>query len=250
MMKENRYPNHRILEKALQKDDLTGEYKISQKTIQRDIKLLREEYGAPIEYCSKNHGYRLNDPGWSCEAWLYDDDELRGAVLGARLAEIMMPEPLRRTIRDAVDSMLMHNEKGMDEHVHIRSLMAAVPLRSKISEDIFATIFEAWSSHHTLKLKYRKSDGATSVKRYDPHVLVMHGGHWYTKGEQLESDGIKFDNTVYSLLALHRITEAEVLDTVFEPDTKLIEEVEKMEFSVLNKFRISTFGAVVKLPVM
>jgi predicted DNA-binding transcriptional regulator YafY len=55
----------------------------------------------------------------------------------------------------------------------------------------------------------------------------MHGGHWYIKGEQLESDGRTFDETFYSLLAVHRIVEAEVLETVFEPDHELIDEVEQ-----------------------
>ena len=227
MMKENRYPNHNMLEKAMQREDIAGAYNISQKTIQRDVKMLREEYNAPIEYCSKNRGYSLIDPDWSCDAWLYDDDELRGAVLGARLAEIIMPEPLKGTIRNAVDSMLMQNEKGMDEHANLRSLMASIPLRSEISSGIFGPVFDAWSSHHTLKVTYRKNNGKTSLKRFDPHVLVMHGGHWYTKGEQLESDGRKFDKTFYSSLALHRIVDAEVLETVFEPDPKLIEEVEQ-----------------------
>jgi predicted DNA-binding transcriptional regulator YafY len=235
MMKENRYPNHSMLEKAMQREDIAGAYNISQKTIQRDVKMLREEYNAPIKYCSKNRGYCLIDPDWSCDAWLYDDNELRGAVLGARLAEIIMPEPLKGTIRNAVDSMLMQNEKGMDEHANLRSLMASIPLRSEISADIFSTVFDAWSSHHTLKLTYRKNNGETSVKRFDPHVLVMHGGHWYTKGEQLESDGRKFDKTFYVSLALHRIVDAEMLDTIFESDPELIEEVEQGGIFSLEK---------------
>ena len=48
LMRENRYPNHPILKKAMSLLDAAGAYAISQKSVQRDVAYLNTNYrGAP-----------------------------------------------------------------------------------------------------------------------------------------------------------------------------------------------------------
>ena len=44
MLRKNSFPNHTTLERELRSLDVTGQFKISQKTIQRDVLYLQAEY--------------------------------------------------------------------------------------------------------------------------------------------------------------------------------------------------------------
>ena len=57
MMKENRFPNHARLVAEMKKLDPAGTYQISQKTVQRDILYLKNEFKAPIRYDNEKRGY-------------------------------------------------------------------------------------------------------------------------------------------------------------------------------------------------
>ena len=61
MLRRNSFPNHATLEKELRALDATGQFKISQKTIQRDVLYLQAEYNAPIEFDYRNNG---EDADW------------------------------------------------------------------------------------------------------------------------------------------------------------------------------------------
>ena len=61
MMRENRYPNYPKLLNEMKKMDVAGTFKLSQKTLQRDVDYLREEYNAPIKYDYSKKGYYLTD---------------------------------------------------------------------------------------------------------------------------------------------------------------------------------------------
>lgn len=65
LMKEERYPNFPMVLKELRRLDEAGVYKLSQKTIQRDVKYLVEELHAPIQYDAERKGYYLTDRFWS-----------------------------------------------------------------------------------------------------------------------------------------------------------------------------------------
>ena len=59
-----------------------------------------------------------------------EDSEMRAAVLGARLAENLMPAPVKQQMRSAVDTLLAVNDKGMDEKAVLLSLVARRTRRS------------------------------------------------------------------------------------------------------------------------
>ncbi len=98
MMKENRFPNHARLVAEMKKLDPAGTYQISQKTVQRDILYLKNEFKAPIRYDNEKRGYFLTNPEWTLDVPLLEETDMKAAVLGARLAETLFPSPgLRRS---------------------------------------------------------------------------------------------------------------------------------------------------------
>ena len=143
MLKENRYPNFPRFVAEMKKIDVAGVCKLSSRTFLRDIAFLKSEYNAPIEYDYSNKGYYLTIPDWSIDIPLLEDNEMQSAVLGARLAENIMPPPIKDKIRSSVDSLLSINEKGMDEYTQLLSLVAHGS-KIVIAPQIFDTVFHAW----------------------------------------------------------------------------------------------------------
>ena len=90
LMKEERYPNFPMVLKELRRLDEAGVYKLSQKTIQRDVKYLVEELHAPIQYDAERKGYYLTDRFWSGVP-ITEEVEMDAAVYGAHLAETLLP---------------------------------------------------------------------------------------------------------------------------------------------------------------
>ena len=80
LMKENRYPNHTILEKEMRKFDMAGAYTISRKTVQRDVAWLKENYDAPIQYDPSQKGYYLANPYWEKYVPFLEEEEMDAAI--------------------------------------------------------------------------------------------------------------------------------------------------------------------------
>lgn len=106
MLKENRFPNHPRLLEEMRRLDIAGAYNITQKTIQRDVVFLKNDYGAPIEYDFVRRGYYLTDPAWNLDVPVLKKDEMEAAILSTRLAEMILPNPVGSNVRQAIDSLV------------------------------------------------------------------------------------------------------------------------------------------------
>ena len=233
MLKENRYPNFPRFLAEMKKADLAGTYKLSARTFLRDIAFLKSEYGAPIRYDYTQKGYYLTVPDWSIDIPYLEDNEMEAAVLGARLAENIMPEPVKRNVRNAVDSLLSVNEKGMDEHTTLLSLIA-MGSRVSIRPEVFQPLFECWQTHRCVRIVYDSVTECQSTHLIEPHVLAFYEGNWYIKGRSLIRDGRKIPakESRFNVFALHRIVSAEKTDRTFVPDKKTVEAANRRELFV------------------
>ncbi len=238
MLKENRYPNFPRFFAEMKKLDVAGAYKLSARTLLRDIEFLKSEYNAPIQYDYSHKGYYLTMPEWSVDIPLLEDNEMRSAIIGARLAENLMPSPVKQDVRHAVNSLLSINEKGMDENATLLSLVA---MGSKVSIDpaVFRPVFEAWQSHRCLALHYKSVQGHNTDYILEPHALVFYEGNWYLKIVAIERNGSPVPpERRESTLALHRVRSAEILRRTFQPDQKIIDAVNQRKiFDFKNMVR-------------
>ena len=230
MLKENRYPNYPRFLAEMRRQDIAGAYNLSARTLQRDIAFLKQEYGAPIEYDRERRGYFLTDPDWSADIPLLEDSEMRAAVLGARLAENLMPAPVKQEMRAAVDTLLAVNDKGMDEQTALLSLVA-LGSRAAVKPEVFRSIFDAWQKHFCVKLSYEAVDGRVSERLIEPHALAFYEGNWYIKAVSRTKDGksIPKEKRRAAALALHRVRSAEGTTVAFEPDQSIIDAVNRRE---------------------
>lgn len=223
-LKENRYPNcHSFAEKLHRlEQDANMNIDCKAKTIQRDIRTLKEEFGAPISFDYRNNGFHLDHHGWDFVCPALQDEEMMASIFGAKIAEDIFPEPIKSKIRRAVDTQLAGTNPDALDKAFIKTLIAASGVNVKIDTAIFETVFNAWQERLALDIRYRAPNGTVSTRRIEPHVLTYYRSAWYIKGYCLKSDATR-------LFAIHRIKSAVLTDKTFEPDKKIIDSVNKGE---------------------
>ena len=230
-LKENRGLNCTTFAKDLQDLDISKNINIScgRKTILRDIKLLKEEYGAPIEFDRQSNSYHLKHKGWDLKVpQLLSDSEMLAAVLGARLAEEIFPEPLRSDIRNAVDFQLTNNSPDFLDSAQINALIVVPRLIIEINPGIFMTVFRAWQNNEAVNITYEAADGSKSERMVEPHILAFYDQAWYIKG------WCRLRNEIRSF-AIHRILKAQAAGKFFEPDQELIKITGSGDFLQYDK---------------
>ena len=219
-LKENRYPNCQSFADKLLKSDLFENANVActAKTIQRDIKTIKDDFGSPIEFDFKNNGFYLAHHGWDFLCPTLQDEEMMASVFGAKIAEDIFPEPVKSQIRRAVDSQLAGNNPDFLDTTFIKTLIVASGVKVDIDPKIFKAVFSAWQGRNAIDIKYESPDRQMSERRIEPHVLTYFRDAWYIKGYCLKSNATR-------LFAIHRIKSAKITDKTFEPDRKIIDSV-------------------------
>jgi len=226
-LKQNKYPNTESFARKLHDIDIYENKNIActPKTIQRDIKVLKEEYNAPIEFDTEQRGYYLKHHGWNFQCPVFEENDLVAAVLGAKLAEEIFPNPLRQDIRDATDNLLTENNPELLDSATINALIIASGLKVTIDSDVFKTIFTGWTQHEAINIVYRNMSGITTERTIEPHVLAYKDSSWFIKGYCLMRDEIR-------TFAVHRIQSAELTGSTYELNPEIVRIVnEGMLFS-------------------
>ena len=225
LLRQNVYPNHKTVQKALRTLDIAGAYNVSQKTIQRDIQYLRDMYAAPIAFDNGRRGYYLTNQTWTFEVPSLDAAEMQAVTIGARLAENIMPEPVSRRIRNAADTLLCENSSGLDAHASLIALVAK-GARIPVKPEIFQEVFTAWQTLHGLSVKYSKASSGQVVSYViEPHVLSFYDGLWYVKAVIVSENGETLPERFVRTLALNRFQFAAIYPGRFTLDMRLVEEV-------------------------
>ena len=234
LLKENRYPNAKTLVAEFRRMDLEENLNIScvEKTIQRDMKLLKEEFNCPLAFDRARNGYYLKHHGWDFIApVLLDDNEMLAAVIGARIAEAIFPSPLKNQVRAAVDYLLQNNNPDFLDTANIASMNILSGLYARLAPEIFMTVFTAWQQHRCIRINYADYAGNATSRIIEPHTLVFYENSWYTKGWcHLKKAPRTF--------ALQRIRQAELLNGTFEPDKTILASVNVDDFLGFQKIEM------------
>lgn len=245
MLKQNRYPNHPKLVREMQKLDLAGAYSITQKTLQRDVAFLKGDYHAPIQYDYKQRGYYLLDPSWNWDVPALSASELEASLVGAQLAEAIIPAPLNKTIRKSVDSLLSVSEHFVQNQATLLGLIASGSEIS-ISPSIFSEIYNAWKNRCVLQLGYTRAlDGVAADLTVEPHILAFQEGCWYLKVKLLSASDDRYLGKDFITLAIHRVTYARQTTAYFVQDESIINHAEKgniFDFPKIKNIRLKAHG--------
>ena len=222
-MRKNAYPNASTFARKLREMDLNENLNIScsERTIMRDLDTLRKDFDAPIVFSPEHNGYCLTNQYWEFKVPFLDDDMVMSAMLGAQLAEKIMPSPVRERIRDAVDNSIADNNSELLDRTYIETLLIASGAKTSITPEIFGTVFQAWRERHVLHLTYRKgSTGEVTERDFEPHIIAYHKGNWYLKGVNIADDKV-------IVLAVFRIERAEITQFEFKIRKDILEQTRR-----------------------
>ncbi len=233
MLKAGRYPNHPRVLKEMRKYSATEDFDVNQKTIKRDIECLKREYGAPIAYDLHRKGFYLTDPNWEFDVLSMRDKEREAALISARLAEGVFPQPMGERIRRTINDLVLTDKQEISEQEALMSLIVAgsrAPLKSEIFEDVF----QGWRQHRQLLLQYTSAQHQRdSELLVEPQVLAFYEGNWYLKVRVLLRNGIEpAEGENILTLAVHRISNVAVTTRVFTPDKAFVEAAEGSVFDL------------------
>ena len=234
VLTENRYPNAKTLVEEFKRMDLEETLNIAcvQKTILRDMKLLKEEFNCPLAFDRSRNGYYLEHHGWDFIApVLLDDNEMLAAVIGARIAEAIFPSPLKNQVRAAVDYLLQNNNPDFLDTANIASMNILSGLYARLDPEIFMTVFSAWQQHRCIRISYADYAGNNTRRIIEPHTLVFYRNSWYTKAFCHRRNEAR-------TFALRRVKHARLLPgDEFEPRAEIINSISPDEFLSFDKIR-------------
>ena len=221
-LKNNSYPNASSFAAKLREVDIDENLNIScnSRTIQRDIKMLRDTFGAPIKYSSENHGYYLTRKTWEFHCPVYCDELISYFMISAKLAEGITPQPLKNSIINAASEVNTSNNSEFLDKSFLDSLIIASGTKTSINAEVFKNVFDGWRNQEALEIEYQRPDGKKSNFDFEPHIISFHKGIWYSKG-------ILIKNNKVVILALQRIKSAKLKNVFFQINRKMLEDVKK-----------------------
>lgn len=234
LLREERFPNSKRIVAELEKS-VTGDLneldnlRCSEKTAKRDIKLLKEEFHCPLAFDRANNGYYLTDRDWNFfYPAILDETEMLAMFLGLRLAEQIIPDPLKSEIQGAVEYLLSTNNPELRDRSFVRQLSLHSMHAAAIKPEIFMPTFQAWQKHRLLKIVYRDRDRENTERIVEPHALVYYENTWYIK------TFCHLRNLVRTFM-LHRIEAAEMLSETFKPNPEIYEAARPGNFLQFKK---------------
>lgn len=222
-LKENRYPNAQSIAKKLK--DSNNWIECCHKTIQRDFKALKEEFGAPIEWDYERKGYYFKHHGWNFNCPDLNDGVLMASIFGAKIAEDTFPEPLKSEIRKAVNLQLAENNPDFLDTTAMSTFITCWRTNVNINSDVFKAIFTAWQEHRRVEITYQPDPKVEGIKReIEPYIISLYGGAWYVKAFcHLRDETRNF--------AIHRIRSAELMNDTFEVPKEVLKNPQGIPFS-------------------
>lgn len=241
MMRKNAFPNFTRFVDEMKRRDPAGTYKLCERTFRRDIGDLKTDYSAPIDYDDRERGFFLTDIEWYSEKLMVEPFEMQGVLLGQKVAEALMPEPLRSSIDQAARSLLARNSAGFGERAELDMMQIINPMQLSLSPELFCTVFNAWERRQKLQLTYCSAKGSPKEMVFEPHVLAWQWGVWYLKGMLSGTPKYAYRKPYSTILAVHRIRQAEKLCSSFDGDRRLLDTVKKgklFEFSRYPEVRL------------
>ena len=199
-------------------------WNLSRSTFGRYINILRDDYGAPVEYDFQNNGYYYTDNTFFIQQVMLKEGELLTLSTILPLLEQYKNTPLEKSYRDlmekliqmlpetiTVDSALINNE------VHFIS----DPITT-LEKGVFENVLKATKMHKTLLLEYKTAQNTDyEERRFDPYHMICQKGSWYVLGYSYHAQAVR-------LYAMPRIRKCEITKDKFSipKDFKLDEHID------------------------
>jgi len=194
---------------------LAGLCEVNPRTLKRDLRLLRDEFGAPIEYSRERQGYHYTREFTLVPA-PFHERELLALSIAVEVANTLHNTPFPDAVRNALEklqAMMPQADRAAYEDVSaaVTYIPEAAPPERLETVIHFNDLLDAINSHRQVRITYHSmSADADAVRVVDPYQLYLYRGMWYLHGLcHLRNEGRDF--------AVNRIRELKILASTFEP---------------------------------
>lgn len=193
--------------------ELAAILEVSERTVDRYLEALRDDFGAPIAYDRKRRGYFF-EHSWSMPFSGLTEGEALALFIFLNLAERFKGTPLEEAFHRLGDKLRLALPESLqmspeEFEMFLSPFLVPLAMRVDVSK-AFGEIFRAITGRKRVLVRYHSlSSGETSERRVDPYHLYNFEGVWYFCGFcHLRGEVRDF--------ALDRVEEVKILEESFE----------------------------------
>jgi len=190
------------------------ELEASRNTVTRDFEYMRDQLGAPIEYCREQNGHRYapEGPVFELPGFWMNASELHALLACEQMLEQAQPrlmanrlEPLRQRIQTLLGES-GHDAQLISERIQIK------PIQTRTSQPgVFNPVAEAALRSYRLCFTYLGRGRKDSEERVvQPQRLLHYRSNWYLVAWCEAREGLR-------IFSLDRIRQVQTLDSEIAP---------------------------------
>ncbi|HBH52431.1 MAG TPA: hypothetical protein DDY91_11120 [Planctomycetaceae bacterium] len=155
------------------------------KTIRRDLIFMKDELGAPLDFCRERNGWRYTDLNWRLPDFSVSQGDLLAMFLGARVLDDFRGTPahaqLKRSLSRMADLLPEQVTVQWETIQQAHSVQKSHTTRQDI--EIFRKLADAVLHRKQVKMVYWSAGrDDTTVRTVDPWHLSCIDGEWYVVG--------------------------------------------------------------------
>lgn len=175
-IREGKYPNS---------ETVAVEFEVSSRTGQRDFEFMRDQLGAPLDFCRQRNGYFYTDNDFLLPTFHFTEGELVAFFLAERLLKQYRGTPYEADLQRAFERIV---EQLPDEiTVNLAGLTQTLSVTPTVltTQDIdtFRALARAVVEEQPLEVSYWTAGrDELTTRRIDPYHLTLIDNDWYIIG--------------------------------------------------------------------
>lgn len=179
-------------------EDLTKRLEVSIATLNRDIRRLRDNYHAPLEYSRENEGYHYSSHLYKFPAVFVTEEEMPAFGMVMKLFEMFQDTPLYAPLlnicenfESPVKSEMIDVNQVNFKNSHLREkqwfetrIVMAKRSVAAVDEADWETILSALKDNYLLEFDYESvhSNQTSTNRTIEPWQLIFDREQWYISG--------------------------------------------------------------------
>ncbi len=193
--------------------DLARLLEVSERTVKRDLAMMRDGFNAPVIYEKRKGGFRYSEPGWALPLQRISEGELLAFFIAenalrftGQTAEAVLLKSSLAKLAAMLPEQISINIAGISEMTSFQNLPAAT-----VEPAALEKLAQAAISQQTIEFDYYSPHSQIQTRRKaDPHFLHNFAGDWYV---------ISYDHMRKAMRDFHigRISDLRVTNDIFTP---------------------------------
>ncbi len=189
---------------------LAKQLEVAKKTIQRDIAVMRDQLGLPIQYIAEEHGYAFTEEIHEFPTVQVTQGELLALLVAQKAIEQYRGTPYHAQLETAFAKVLapLNDMAGYAPSEDLISFKIAAPAAHEL--ETFDRLGRAIGDCLEVEFDYRKPGSQRpALRKVQPLHMTHRDGRWYLVGHDVGRSAMR-------TYALSRIQKVEVSDSWFE----------------------------------